>query len=173
MKNPKYSFKVCPVLHIFLSLRKHGIGNRPFGPHQDVRYSDTSQYGEAGQCLCASHPPHPAPTRYCQRMHHSWGRVPEEKSKESTGDRSTLFHQRSTLGASLCSGGGVVNKPSPTRVTPWTAARQAPLAIGFSRQEYWGGFPFPSPEDLPDPGIKPGSPALQAESLPIELRGKP
>ena len=50
-------FKVCPVLHIFLSLRKHGISNRPFGPHQDVWCSDISQYGEAGQCPCASHPP--------------------------------------------------------------------------------------------------------------------
>ena len=108
-----------------------------------------------------------------QRTHHSWARVPEEKSKESTGERSSLFHQRNTPRASLCSGGGVVTKPAPTRVTPWTGACQAPLAIGFSRQECWGGFPFPSPEDLPDPGIKPGSPALQAESLPIELRGKP
>ena len=43
----------------------------------------------------------------------------------------------------------------------------------FSRQEYWAGFPFPSPGDLPDPGIEPGSPALQADSLPTELRGKP
>ena len=43
----------------------------------------------------------------------------------------------------------------------------------FSRQEYWSGFPFPFPEDLPDPGIEPGSPALQADSLPTELSGKP
>ena len=52
-------------------------------------------------------------------------------------------------------------------------ARQAPLSMGFSRQEHWSGLPFPSPGDLPDPGIKPGSPALQADSLPTELRGKP
>ena len=45
-------------------------------------------------------------------------------------------------------------------VTPWTAAYQAPPPMGFSRQEYWSGLPFPSPGDLPDPGIKPGSPAL-------------
>ena len=44
--------------------------------------------------------------------------------------------------------------------TPWTVAQQAPLSIGFSRQEYWSGLPFPSPGDLPDPGIEPGSPAL-------------
>ena len=49
--------------------------------------------------------------------------------------------------------------------TPWTVAYQAPLSKGFSRQEYWSCLPFPSPGDLPDPGIEPGSPALQADSL--------
>ena len=48
--------------------------------------------------------------------------------------------------------------------TPWILARQAPLSMGFSRQEYWSGLPFPSPGDLPDPGTDPGSPALQADS---------
>ena len=61
----------------------------------------------------------------------------------------------------------------PTLCTPWTAARQAPLSIGFPRQEYWSGLPFPSPGDLPDPGIEPGSPALQAGSLPLEPPKKP
>ena len=58
-------------------------------------------------------------------------------------------------------------------MTPWTVAHQAPLSMGFSRQEYWSGLPFPSPGDLPDPGMELGSPALQADSLPIELSGKP
>ena len=49
-----------------------------------------------------------------------------------------------------------------------TAAHQAPLSMGFSRQEYWSGLPFPSPGDLPDPGIEPGSPALEADSLTSE-----
>ena len=52
--------------------------------------------------------------------------------------------------------------------TLWSIARQAPLSMGFSRQEYWSGLPFPAPGDLPDPGIKfesPMSPALQADSL--------
>ena len=49
--------------------------------------------------------------------------------------------------------------------TPWTEASQAPPSMGFSRQEYWTGLPFPSPEDLPNSGIKPGSPALQADTL--------
>ena len=55
--------------------------------------------------------------------------------------------------------------------SPWTVAHQAPLSMGFSRQEYWSGLPFPSPGDLPNPGIKPGSPALQADSLLYELQG--
>ena len=50
--------------------------------------------------------------------------------------------------------------------TPWTIARQALLSMGFFRQEYWSGLQFPSPGDLPDPGIKLASPALQADSLP-------
>ena len=52
--------------------------------------------------------------------------------------------------------------------TPWTVAHQAPLSMGLSRQEYWSGLPFCSPGDLPDPGIKPRSPALQADSLTSE-----
>ena len=62
---------------------------------------------------------------------------------------------------------------SPTLVTPWTVACQASLSTGFSRQEYWSGVPFPSPGDLPHPGIKPRSPALQADSLTTEIWGKP
>ena len=58
-------------------------------------------------------------------------------------------------------------------VIPWTVVYQASLSMGFSRQEYWSGLPFPSPGDLPDPGIKPRSPALQADALPSEPPGKP
>ena len=58
-------------------------------------------------------------------------------------------------------------------VTPWTVAHQAPPSMGFSRQEYWSGLPFPFPGDLPDPGIEPRFPALQADALPSELLGKP
>ena len=49
--------------------------------------------------------------------------------------------------------------------TPWTVAHQALLSMEFSRQKYWSGLPFPSPGDLPNPGMEPGSPALQADSL--------
>ena len=55
---------------------------------------------------------------------------------------------------------------------PWTVAHQAPRPVGFSRQECWSGLPFPSPGDLPNPGIEPGSPALQADTLPSEPPGK-
>ena len=58
-------------------------------------------------------------------------------------------------------------------VTPQTVARQAPLSMGFSKHEYWSGLSFLSPEDLPNPGIEPGSPALQADSSPFELQGSP
>ena len=54
----------------------------------------------------------------------------------------------------------------------WTIACQAPLSMGFSRQEYWRGLPFPSPGGLPHPGIEPGSPALQTDSLAFETPGK-
>ena len=57
--------------------------------------------------------------------------------------------------------------------TPWAVAYQAPPSVGFSRQECWSGLPFPSPGDLLDPGIEPGSPELQVDTLPSEPPGKP
>ena len=57
--------------------------------------------------------------------------------------------------------------------TPWTVAHQAPQSMDFSRQEYWSGLPFPSPGDLPNPGIEPGSPARQGDALLSEPPGKP
>ena len=65
--------------------------------------------------------------------------------------------------------GGLVAKLCLTLAIPWIVACQAPLSMGCSRQEYWSGLPFPSAGDLPDPGIEPTSPALQADSLPTEL----
>ena len=70
-------------------------------------------------------------------------------------------------------GGGVVTESCPTLATPWTVAHQAPLSMEFFRQEYWSGLPFLLPGDLPDPGIKLGSPAFQADSLPSEPPEKP
>ena len=58
-------------------------------------------------------------------------------------------------------------------MTPWTVTHQAPLSIGFPKQEYWSGLPFPSPRDLSNPGIEHGSPAWQTDSLPLSHWGSP
>ena len=88
----------------------------------------------------------------------------------------TILHWRRTHQPTLVFLPGKVKVKSLSRVrlfaTPWTVAYQACLSMGFSRQEYWRGLPFPSPGDLPDPGIEPGSPALWADALPSEPPGK-
>ena len=66
----------------------------------------------------------------------------------------------------------LITKSCSTLATPWTVAHQAPPSMGFSRQEYWSGLPFPSPGNLPDPGIEPRSPTLQADALTSEPPGK-
>ena len=66
-------------------------------------------------------------------------------------------------------GGGLVAKSCPTLCNPMDCSLPGSLAVEFSRQEYWSGLPLPSPGDLPNPGIEPESPALQADSLPTEL----
>ena len=66
-----------------------------------------------------------------------------------------------------------VAKTHLTPCDPWNVAHQAFLSFGFSRKEYWSGLPFPSPGDLPDPGIKPTSPALAGRFLPLSHQGKP
>ena len=63
------------------------------------------------------------------------------------------------------SGGGLITKLCPTLATPWTIAWEASLTVGFPRQECWSGMPFSSPGNIPDPGIEPRSPALQAYSF--------
>ena len=78
------------------------------------------------------------------------------------GDLAAVVDVSLCLVAQLC----------PTQATPWTVTCQAPLSMGFSRQEYWSGLPFLSPGDLPDPGVEPRS-ALQADALRTELQGKP
>ena len=65
-----------------------------------------------------------------------------------------------------------VAQSCPTPCDPWTVAHQAPPSMGFSRQEYWSGLPFPSPGDLPDPGIEPRSPTFQADALTSVPPGK-
>ena len=79
-----------------------------------------------------------------------------------TQDKCTVHAQCVCLVVQLC----------PTLVTPQTVTFQAPVSMGFSRQAYWSGLPFPFPGDLPDPGIEPRSSALQAASLLTELQRK-
>ena len=67
----------------------------------------------------------------------------------------------------------VVTQSCPTLVNPWTVALQTPLLMGFSRQKYWSGLPFPSPWNLPDQGIEHRSPTLQMEPLMSETQGNP
>ena len=75
------------------------------------------------------------------------------------------MHRKQRTNIRYIGGGGLVAKSCLTLVTPWTVACQAPLSIGFPREEYWSGLPFPSPGDLPDPGIEPRSPAPLVDSL--------
>ena len=90
---------------------------------------------------------------------------------------STFLSQHCSRGLRQCSkaaGGGVLaTELRPTPVTPRTVAHQASPSLGFSRQAYWSGLPFPSPGDLSHSGTEPGSPALQADSLPTEPQGNP
>ena len=81
-------------------------------------------------------------------------------------------HRNSTFWVLLCM---LLNCFSHVQLfaTPWTVAFQAPLSLGFSRQEYWSGLSCPPPGDFPNPGIEPRSPTLQADSLPTEPPGKP
>ena len=84
---------------------------------------------------------------------------------------STEKKKKGTRKTGVCSQ-GLAAKSCLTLATPGTAAYQAPLSMGFSRQ-YWSGLPFPAPGDLPDPGIEPGPPALQAGSLSLSHREAP
>ena len=95
----------------------------------------------------------------CSR-HESW-------STATWGPTQMLCDTYTGFLAALCA----ESLQSCPTTTPWTVAHQAPLYVGFSRQEYWSGLPFPSPGDLPNPGIEPRSPVLQADPLPTELQG--
>ena len=75
------------------------------------------------------------------------------------GDISAMIQIR--IGMRVCYDASVMCDSA----TPWTVAHQSPPSMGFSRQDYWSGLPFPSPGDPPDPGIEPRSPALQADAL--------
>ena len=104
-----------------------------------------------------------------KRVRHDW----ETNTKHNTKlDKSEWYFSKREVKNSL-----KVKLSSLSRVqlfaTPWAVAYQAPPTMGFSRQEYLSGLPFPSPGHLPDPGIKPRSPTLQADALSSEPPGKP
>ena len=86
----------------------------------------------------------------------------------SLGDAHTGACQWQSRGGGCGSAGAVLSDSAAA----WTAAHQAPPSTGRSRQEYWSGLLFPSPGDLPDPGIEPRSPALRADALPSEPPGE-
>ena len=92
--------------------------------------------------------------------------------------KSVLYVCESVSALQKCSfvlnfGGSSVAKSCSTLVTPWTVACQAPLSMGFSRQEYWSGLPFPSLGDLPNPGIKPGLPHWWQSLYQLSYEGSP
>ena len=101
---------------------------------------------------------------------------------ESWKELPLLLWGKQSVCLKLCSSGGSIVIAfvfmssywvvSDSFATPWIVAHQAPLSMGFSKQEYWTGLPFPTPGDLPNPGIKPVSPALQANFLSTEQSGK-
>ena len=90
-----------------------------------------------------------------------------------TGQVPTWKHSAVTLGSGTLTPKDQSLSRARLFGTPRIVARHAPLSTESPSQEYWSGLPFPSPGDLPDPGINPGSPALQADSLPSESLGKP
>ena len=116
----------------------------------------------------------------CKPMNHSTPGLPvhqhllEFAQFMTTASVMPCSHLTSSFNPSRCM---KVKVKSLSRVqlfaTPWTVAHQAPLSMEFSRQEYWSGVPFSSPGDLPNPGIEPRSPTLQADALPSEPPGKP
>ena len=92
---------------------------------------------------------------------------PRPDSKGGNVNSYTLIGVQGSYYVPGCCCCYLVTQSCLTLCDPWTVARQAPLSVGFCRQEYWSGLPFPSPGDLPDPGIKPESPAWQVDSLPL------
>ena len=112
--------------------------------------------------------------------HHRTKWKTETQRKRDNGQREqpeNNFNLGSTKFSSVnnhpkCESESVSHSVKSDFAIPWTVARQAPLSTEFSRTEYWSGLPFASPGDLPDPGIKPRSPALQANSLSSESPGK-
>ena len=122
--------------------------------------------------LWSTHSPTLLRTGSCFSTLYMHSRRPHFHIKNNYIFYTASLQLKSTLSLLLCCC-CLVTQSYPTLVTLWTAARQAPLSMGFPRQGYWSGLPFPPPGHLPDPGIKPASPALQAHPLPLSHWGSP
>ena len=143
--------------HIRVSLVAKGEGNG-----NPVQYSCLENPRDRGAWWAAVYGVAQSRTRLKQLSSHSSSSSQRIKSNQD-------MRCASCLGGG---GGGLVTKLCPTFAMPWIAACQASLFTGFPRQEYCSGLPFPSPGDLPDLGIEPMSPALQADSLSPSHQGR-
>ena len=104
----------------------------------------------------------------------SWeGTMLHEQKWQLCAEQIPLQKMLTPIHLSDSGGGGLAAKSYSTLATQWTIACQVPLSMGFPRQEYWSGLPFPSPGDFPNSGIELGCPAVQADSFPTEPPGKP
>ena len=105
--------------------------------------------------------------------YYNWGMIPASYREARKPAKHPEMHRTApTIENLLVQNVSSVNQEIPVCfkiyfyfASPWTVARQAPWSMGFPRQEYWNGLPFPSPKDLPEPGIEPMVPALQVDSL--------
>ena len=114
-----------------------------------------------------------------KRVRHNLVTEQQPPYRQNGRDKPPLLSENLARGDDLSRGKNISKEKESESVSRSIASsslrphEQAPLLMGFSRQQYWSGLPFPSPGDLLDPGIEPGSPALQADSLPTDLAGKP
>ena len=117
-----------------------------------------------------------------QTLYHLWSKDSSGEYSVNVGSQTSFYHDevkrttrwlRSLKWQATCFMKSEVAQSCGLFAIPWTVAYQAPPSIEFSRQEYWDGLPLPSAGDLPDRGIKPMSPTLQADALPSEPPGKP
>ena len=181
---PEDSWGSCQVSHRFIQLLPHLC--LPLLPSQGTK--GTSEFAQSTEmpfslCVHLHWLPHQSRVLISVALNHlSDAIVVHSWYRQETTHRDCMREPTSPEAAPKLptSTGGLhwlllfrCQVTSDSFATPWTAARQAPLSMRFPRQEYWSGFPFPSPGDLPDPGIEPVSPACQVDSLTAEPRGKP
>ena len=159
----------CLGLNHFPSLQLLQPQSKALSPSAQITVKILTMTLTPGSSLTSTHHLLSLKTKF--RRYHSSLKTPATISHPTEGKNATTLPWPPLWSLLLC----VFMSSSVMfdSATPRTVARQAPLSMGFPRQEYWSGLPFPPPGDLPDPGVKPGSPALEANSLPSEPPGKP